>query len=90
MYKTIKISGESYKKAKSLTKELERGGNFEGVNHVSLSNAIGYAITKTLKYIRMRHKLIASSGGWSDINSKKLIDDIYRSRRLSRRPEVEL
>lgn len=90
MYKTIKIPKESYIKAKSLSRELKKSKELVGVSHVSLSTAISYAITKTLNHLRKRHKLVSSAGGWSDIDTKKLIKDIYRSRKVSTRAEVEL
>lgn len=90
MYKTVKIPEESYLKAKSLSKELEKSKELVGVSHVSLSNAISYAIIKTLENLKKRHKLISSAGGWSDMDTKKLIRDIYESRKVSARAEVEL
>jgi hypothetical protein len=32
----------------------------------------------------------ASAGGWSDVDTDKLVEDIYESRRRSVRPPVEL
>ncbi len=33
---------------------------------------------------------LASAGGWSDVDTDTLIEDIYESRRISTRPPVEL
>ncbi len=33
---------------------------------------------------------LASAGGWSDVDTDTLIEDIYESRRISIRPPVEL
>lgn len=32
----------------------------------------------------------SAAGGWSDIDTDKLIENIYESRRISTRPPVEL
>ncbi|MBN9388761.1 MAG: hypothetical protein J0I20_11965 [Chloroflexi bacterium] len=33
---------------------------------------------------------LASAGGWKDVDTDKLLDDIYESRRTSSRPPVDL
>ena len=33
---------------------------------------------------------LSSAGGWSDVDTDKLIDDIYHSRNISSRPQVSL
>lgn len=33
---------------------------------------------------------LASAGGWKDVDTDKLLDDIYESRRKSSRPPVDL
>ncbi len=33
---------------------------------------------------------LASAGGWADVDTDKLIEDIYESRRISSRPPVKL
>ena len=33
---------------------------------------------------------LSSAGGWSDVDTDKLVEDIYESRNLSPRPQVEL
>lgn len=32
----------------------------------------------------------SAAGGWADIDTDKLIEDIYESRRISTRPPIEL
>jgi len=86
MYKSIKISGEAYKKAKSLSRELENSGELTGVEKVNMSIAVGYALSKTLEGIRKKNRFMSSAGGWKDYeNADKLIAEIYSSRKNSSR-----
>jgi hypothetical protein len=88
MYKSIKISGEAYKNAKALSKELEKSGELPGVDKVSLSVAVGYALDRTLENLKNKRKLLSSAGVWKDIDTEKMIKEIYDSRKISSRKKA--
>ncbi|MBN2251147.1 MAG: hypothetical protein JW724_03620 [Candidatus Altiarchaeota archaeon] len=90
MYRSIKVSDDAYKKAKSLGRELERSGEFPGVGKVNLSVAVGYALEKSLDALRKKRVLRESAGIWEDVDTGALKKDIYRSRDGKRRPEARL
>jgi len=90
MYKSIKISEEAYKKAKSLSKELEKSGKFPGVEKVNLSTAMGYALTTALQDVKSRRMLHESAGVWKDVDTDKMIREIYESRKKSSKNPVKL
>ena len=90
MYKSIKISEAAYKKAKSLSRELEKSGELPGVDNVNMSVAVGYALERTLENVKKNRILRESAGAWNDVDSEKLIKDIYEGRKVSTRSEVKL
>ena len=91
MYKTIKIPEGAYNEAKILSRELEKSKAITGVFNVNLSTAISFAITKMLDSIRKKKRFISSADGWKDIKDiEKIKDEIYASRRVSKRREVTL
>ncbi len=90
MYKSIKVSDEAYKEAKSLSRELEKSGEFPGVHKVNLSEAVGYALKKTSEDLKDRRRFLSAAGGWNDMeNIDMLAADLRRSRK-SRKSEVGL
>ena len=89
-YKTVKIPEESYKKAKSLKKELEKNGEFLGAHKVNLSSTISYAISRTLNNVKKRKMLLSAAGGWADMDTESLIKDIYESRKVSTRGDIRI
>jgi len=90
MYKSIKISGEAYKKAKTLSRELENSGELTGVEKVNMSVAVGYALSKALEGMRKKNKFISAAGGWKDLeNADELLADIHSSRKnTAREPKL--
>jgi len=89
-YKTVKIPEESYKKAKSLSRELEKSDEFLGAHKVNLSSTISYAIARTLNAVKKKKILMSAARGWSDMDTENLIRDIYDSRTVSTRGEVRI
>ena len=85
MYKTVKIPEEAYYNAKELSKELVEKKEIKGVFNVNLSNAISYAITKTLEDLKKRGKFLSAAGSWKNIDINKLKSEIYKSRSISNR-----
>jgi hypothetical protein len=81
MYKSIKISEEAYKKAKSLSKELEKSGELKGIVNVNMSIAVGYALDNALQTLKKRRMLHESAGVWADVDTDKMIKEIYASRK---------
>ncbi len=51
MYNTIRLPEEIYDEAKLLGSKLEKNKVLAGVHHISLSTAVGFAITKTLELL---------------------------------------
>jgi hypothetical protein len=90
MYKSVKISADAYKTAKSLTKELEKSGKFPGLEKVNLSTAMGYALTTALEDVKSKRMLHESAGVWKDVDTDKMIREIYESRRKSSKKPVKL
>ena len=90
MYKSIKISDEAYKAAKALGRELEKSRELPGVHKVNMSVAVGYALERALENVKKKRILRESAGVWKDMNTEKLIKDIYKGRKLSTRPEARL
>jgi hypothetical protein len=89
MYKSIKISEAAYKKAKSLSRELEKSGELPGVDNVNMSVAVGYALTKTLESIKRRREFLSAAGGWKDMeNVDTLASEIRKARKNSEREVV--
>lgn len=86
MFRSVKISEDAYRKAKRLADELDR----EAVGKVGLSNAIAYAVKKTLEGRSRRKDMLSAAGGWSDVDGDKLIKEIYEGRLLSTRPEPRI
>jgi hypothetical protein len=81
MYKSIKISGEAYKNAKALSKELEKSKELKGVDNVNMSVAVGYALDTALKSVKKKRMLHESAGVWADLDTDKMIAEIYASRK---------
>ncbi len=91
MYKSVKISEEAYKKAKVLSKELEKSREFPGMDKINMSVAVGYALESALEGVKKKRMLHESAGVWKDMDTDKLIKEIYESRKKpSRRSEVSL
>ena len=90
MYKSIKISNEAYKAAKALGRELEKSGELPGVHKVNMSVAVGYALERALENARKKRILRESAAVWGDMDTEKLVKDIYAGRKVSTRPEVKL
>ncbi len=90
MLKTIKIPEKAYKDAKKLKKELEKEEVIDGLYNVKLSTAVGYAIKSALENLERRKKFLSSAGGWADIDGKKLIKDIYDSRKIGMGRDINL
>ncbi|MFZ2456504.1 MAG: hypothetical protein WAX07_08505 [Candidatus Altiarchaeia archaeon] len=90
MYKSIKIPEEVYDDAKALSRELEKSKELTGVHRMNMSIALGYAVSKARENLKRKRKLLASAGVWKDIDTEKLIKDIYDSRKISTRDEVRL
>lgn len=91
MYKTVKIPIEAYNEAKVLSKELEEAKEITGVFNVNLSTAISYAITKVLRNMKKRKRLLSVAGGWKNMeNIEALKEEIYKDRKISTREEVTL
>ena len=90
MLKTIKISEKAYEDVKKLKIELEKEEIISGLYDVKLSTALSYAIKTALESIRKRKRFLSSAGGWSDIDSDKLIMDIYESRKKGTKWNVSL
>jgi len=90
MYKTIKITEEAFRRAEDLKKEFSKEEDVKGIRKVTLSEAVSYAISQTLKDLKRREFLKSAAGGWSDIDSDALIKDIYTSRSKGARREIVL
>jgi len=88
MLKTIKIPKKAYDDAKRLKTELEKKEIIDGLYNVKLSTAVGYAIKRALEEITKRKRFLSSAGGWSDIDSEKLIKDIYETRKKGTRWDI--
>ncbi len=80
MLKTIKVSEKAYNDLKKLKTELEKDKDISDIFRVNLSTAVSYAAKKALEIREKKKRFLSSAGGWSDINGKKLIKDIYDSR----------
>ena len=89
MLKSVKIGEDAYKAAKVLTKELERERKEEGIAHVGIGDAIGFAIMKTVNSLDKKKQLRSSAGSWKDLDTAKMITDIYKNR-TSGRKDVQI
>ena len=90
MYKSVKISEDAYQKAKILSKELEKSEKLPGVEKVNLSTAMGYALTTALADLQSKRLLHESAGVWKDVDTDKMIHEIYASRKKSSKKPVKL
>lgn len=81
MLKSIKIPEKAYKLARNLSEKLEKGKELKGVYNVSISTAVSYAIEKANEDIDKKNAFRKAAGSWSDINTDKLIKEIYDGRR---------
>lgn len=90
MLKTIKIPEKAYNDAKKLKRELEKEEIIAGLYNVKLSTAVSYAIKRALENIKKKKRFLSAAGGWSDINTDKLIKDIYESRKKDTRWDISL
>ncbi len=88
MLKAVKIPEEAYKEAKKLGKELEIGRAIEGVYKVPLSTAISFAIRKALADIEKRKRFRAAAGGWKDLDTDKMIKEIYEGRKIGTKWDI--
>jgi hypothetical protein len=90
MYRSIKVSEETYKAAKSLGSELAKEGALPGISKVNMSDAVGYALEKALENVKRKKILRETAGAWKDEDTDKLIADIYGSRRSGKRPPAKI
>ncbi|HLD97500.1 MAG TPA: hypothetical protein VI934_04105 [Candidatus Nanoarchaeia archaeon] len=88
MLKAVKIPEEAYNEAKKLGKELETEKAIRGVYKVTLSTAISFAISRTLAEIEKRKRFTAAAGGWKDIDTEKMIKDIYEGRKFGTKWDI--
>lgn len=80
MLKAIKIPEEAYKEAKRLGQELEAERIIDGIYKVSLSAAVSFAIKRALTEFERKKSLRMAAGGWKDLDTEKLIKEIYEGR----------
>lgn len=90
MLKTIKIPEKAYNDAKKLKRELEKEEIIVGLYNVKLSTAICYAIKKALENIERKKRFLSAAGGFSDIDTNKLIEEIYENRKRGTRWDINL
>ena len=90
MLKTVKIHEEAYKDAKRLGKVLEEEKTLTGVYKVTLSSAIRFALNRTLEEIEKKRRFRAAAGGWKDVDTDKMIKEIYEGRRFGTRWDTTL
>ncbi len=88
--KTIKVSEETYMNILKLKKALGKNNILKGVSDVKITNAVTYAVDNSLENIERLKKMRSCAGAWSDIDTKALIKDIYESRKINTRKEVNL
>ena len=67
MFKSVKVTEETYKKALLLKAELEKTSDLAEMGGVNLSTAIGYAVAKMLEKERRRERMKSAAGGWADV-----------------------
>ena len=85
MLKTVKIHEEAYKAAKRLTKELEKEKVAEGLYKVKLTNAISFAINRTLDEMERKRRFRAVAGAWSKTAAEEVRKIIHENRRFRTR-----
>ncbi len=90
MYKSVKISEESYRAAKRLASEMSRDGRICGGRRVGVSNVVSEGIALARDSYARKQKLKRLAGAWKDIDADALIKEIYDGRLVSTRPEVKL
>lgn len=92
-YKTIKISEKAYKEIMMLSKRIEKENMIPEIGKVNIGTTINFALDRAKEKLNekeRRNRFLSSAGGWSDIDTKKLIKDIYESRRRGTRWEMSL
>ena len=85
MYKSVKITEDSYRAAKRLAGVLGK----DSAGRFGISNAIEYALGVASDSVKRKRCLMASAGKWADMDPS-IVDEIYRSRLVSTRPEIKL
>jgi hypothetical protein len=87
MYRSVKITDKAYREAKKLAGQMSKSG----VNgRVTISNVVSEGIELARERYVRKQRFMKLAGAWEDMDTEKLVDEIYKGRSASKRPEVNL
>jgi hypothetical protein len=88
MYRSVKISEKAYREAKRLAEEMNKGSGING-RKMGISNVVANGVALASDAYARKKRLMAAAGGWADMDPS-IVDEIYKSRLVSTRPEIKL